>query len=118
VDPHNLSRTAHVQQATAKVNRFAKRDPALYPLSAIVIAALGVAGYFFTSKAAGTDLPERKLQQHGMVNPWDDSNKHDTRSKVAEFKYRHKTRDGHYEDSLPTLNQDTIKVRGIFGLWL
>ena len=50
------------------------------------------------------------MQQHGLINPWDDSNKHETRSKVAEFKYRHKTREGHYEDSLPTLNQDTIKV--------
>ena len=45
-DPHNLSQAAHIQQATQKVNRFAKRDPALYPLSAIVIGALGIAGYF------------------------------------------------------------------------
>lgn len=70
-----------------------------------------------TSKATGTDLPERKLQMHGMVNPWDDQNKHETLSKVAEFKYRHKTRDGHYEDSLPTLNQDTIKVSSPYPSW-
>jgi hypothetical protein len=48
---------------------------------------------------------------HGMVAPWDETNKHDTHpSKVAEFKYRHKTRDGHYEDSLPTMSSDTVSV--------
>ena len=63
------------------------------------------------SKATNTDGPERTLQMHGMVNPWDSTDKHETHpSKVAEFKYRHKTREGHYEDSLPVLNQETIKV--------
>lgn len=48
---------------------------------------------------------------HGLVTPWDETNKLDTHpSKVAEFKYRHKTRAGHYEDSLPTLSTETIKV--------
>ncbi|KAG8964861.1 hypothetical protein FRC03_001248 [Tulasnella sp. 419] len=29
-------------------NRFAKRDPQLYPLAAIMVTTLGVAGYFLT----------------------------------------------------------------------
>ena len=44
-DPHTLSSAAHIQQATQKVNRFAKRDPSLYPLSFIVIGILATAGY-------------------------------------------------------------------------
>lgn len=46
IDPHKLSQRANIQQATHKVNRFAKRDPALYPLSFIVVGAFAVAGYF------------------------------------------------------------------------
>lgn len=46
VDPHKLSTAQNIKTASANVNRFAKRDPALYPLSIIVVGALGVAGYF------------------------------------------------------------------------
>ncbi|WVF67680.1 hypothetical protein IAT40_002439 [Kwoniella sp. CBS 6097] len=105
VDPHHLSQAGNLQQATKNVNRFAKRDPALYPLSIIVTGILGVAGYFFMTKASETE-PQRKLMADGMVNPWDNKNQHDTHpSQVAQFKYRYKTRDGHFEDAHPTLNQ-------------
>jgi hypothetical protein len=33
-----------------------------------------------------------------------------TNSQLAAFKYRHQTREGHMEDSLPTLNQDVRDV--------
>lgn len=63
----------------------------------------------------------------GVVNPWDSTDKHDTHPsyvplitshplyadqdrQVAAFKYRHKTREGHMEDSLPTLNTDVRNV--------
>ncbi|WVW85253.1 hypothetical protein I302_107291 [Kwoniella bestiolae CBS 10118] len=104
-DPHNLSHAGNLQQATKNVNRFAKRDPALYPLSIIVTGILGVAGYFFMTKASEPE-PTRKLMSTGMVNPWDAQNKQDLGpSQTAQFKYRYKTRDGHYEDAHPTLNQ-------------
>lgn len=45
-DPHKMSQAANLQHATQKVNRFAKRDPALYPLSFIVAGGLCAAGYF------------------------------------------------------------------------
>ncbi|WWD19360.1 hypothetical protein CI109_103819 [Kwoniella shandongensis] len=110
-DPHSLSHTANLQQATSKVNRFAKRDPALYPLSAIVVGIFGVAGYFFFTKASEPDAT-RKLAQTGMVQPWDNAAKHDTHpSSVAQFKYRYKTRDGHYEDAHPTLNQTVESLK-------
>jgi hypothetical protein len=51
---------------------------------------------------------------NGIVNPWDDQAKHDVApGSVAAFKYRHRTRDGHYEDSLPALNSETKVVRTI-----
>lgn len=46
MDPHKMSQAANLQHATQKVNRFAKRDPALYPLSFIVAGGLCAAGYF------------------------------------------------------------------------
>ncbi|QRV71993.1 hypothetical protein RhiJN_14989 [Ceratobasidium sp. AG-Ba] len=47
---------AHEAQSIPRhMNRLAKRDPQLYPLAAIVVATLGVAGYFFTSNPTGAD---------------------------------------------------------------
>ncbi|WVR09315.1 hypothetical protein IAU60_006380 [Kwoniella sp. DSM 27419] len=110
-DPHTLSHGANLQQATQNVNRFAKRDPALYPLAIIVTGILGVAGFFFMTKASEPE-PARKLMSTGMVNPWESSDKHDTHpSQVAQFKYRYKTRDGHYEDSHPTLNSSMEQLK-------
>lgn len=43
-----MSQAANLQHATQKVNRFAKRDPALYPLSLIVAGGLCAAGYFLS----------------------------------------------------------------------
>ncbi|WVO14591.1 hypothetical protein L204_102226 [Cryptococcus depauperatus] len=105
VDQHRLSNAGNIEHATRKVNKFAKRDPALYPLSLIMTGMLGVAGYFFWKKSTEPDAT-RKLMASGMVNPWDSSEKLDTHpSSVAQFKYRYKTRDGHFEDGYPTLNQ-------------
>ncbi|RSH85712.1 hypothetical protein EHS25_003853 [Saitozyma podzolica] len=102
---------ANIQQATHKVNRFAKRDPALYPLSFIVVGAFAAAGYFFMTKSAEPDA-QRSLVRGGMVNPWESTDKQDTHpSAVAAFKYRHKTREGHYEDSLPALNEDVRNLK-------
>ncbi|WRT68731.1 uncharacterized protein IL334_005711 [Kwoniella shivajii] len=110
-DPHNLSHTGNLQQATKNVNRFAKRDPALYPLSIIVTGILGVAGYFFMTKASEPDAT-RQLMATGVVNPWDNKNKHDVHpSQTAQFKYRYKTRDGHMEDSHPTMNHTVQSLK-------
>jgi hypothetical protein len=43
------------------------------------------------------------------VDPWS------SHSAVAAFKYRHKTREGHYEDSLPALNEDVRNVSEAWG---
>ncbi|WWC90370.1 uncharacterized protein L201_005303 [Kwoniella dendrophila CBS 6074] len=110
-DPHNLSHAGNLQQATKNVNRFAKRDPALYPLSIIVTGILGVAGYFFMTKASEPE-PTRKLMAEGMVNPWDANKKQDLMpSQTAQFKYRYKTRDGHFEDAHPTLNHTVEQLK-------
>ena len=52
----------------------------------------------------------RKLMQNGVIYPWDDQSKHEAGGAVGAFKYRHKTREGHYEDSLPTLSQEIRTV--------
>ncbi|KAK1920996.1 hypothetical protein DB88DRAFT_501821 [Papiliotrema laurentii] len=110
VDPHNLTTAQNLKQATQSVNRFAKRDPALYPLSAVVVGALAVAGYFFTKKSTQPDAA-RQLMRHGVVNPWDDESKHDTGGAVANFKYRYRTREGHYEDHAPALNTEVRTLK-------
>ncbi|CAE6528349.1 unnamed protein product [Rhizoctonia solani] len=47
---------AHEAQSIPKhVNRFAKRDPQLYPLAAIMLATVGAAAYFLTAKPTGAD---------------------------------------------------------------
>ncbi|ORX38161.1 hypothetical protein BD324DRAFT_619807 [Kockovaella imperatae] len=110
-DPHTLTHLQNAKQATQTVNRFAKRDPALFPLSIIMCLALGGAGYFFTRKASEPE-PHRQLMANGVINPWDDQSKHDTHpSAVAAFKYRHKNRDGVYEDSLPALNTEVANLK-------
>ncbi|RXK36931.1 hypothetical protein M231_05764 [Tremella mesenterica] len=63
------------------------------------------------SKASEPE-PHRALVQNGMVNPWDHKDSHDVHpSSTAMFKYRHKTREGHMEDSLPALNEDVRKLK-------
>jgi hypothetical protein len=100
-DPHKMSQAANHQHATQKVNRFAKRDPALYPLSFIVAGGLCAAGYFLyvtsslpffsffllapnritlipsMSKTTSGET-HTKLMADGVVNPWDNTSKHDT----------------------------------------
>lgn len=63
------------------------------------------------------------MQTNSVVQPWEANTDthpryvislivHDlTISATAAFKYRYKTRQGHMEDSLPTLNEDTRTVR-------
>lgn len=72
-----------------------------------------VIGMMLTSsatKATGIDDPAKALTQHGLVAPWESSDKHDTAGKVAEFKYRYKSREGHMMDAAPTLSSQTVKV--------
>lgn len=82
----------------------------------------------FRTKKTTEPEPHRQLMANGVVNPWDDTKGHDThpslvsirsvlhpltlpsRSQLAAFKYRHKTREGHYVDSLPTLNEVTVRL--------
>lgn len=52
----------------------ARRDPALYPLSFIMVGIAAVTGYFMMAKTTETGL-DRSMQQRGMVNPWDDESK-------------------------------------------
>lgn len=88
----------------------ARRDPALYPLSIIMVGIAGVTGYFFMTKASNVSGVERNLRE-SLVNPWDDESKHDvTPGQVAAFKYRYKSRDGHMEDGYPVMNVDIRKV--------
>lgn len=46
VDPYKLSMQGNIKQASSMVNRMARRDPALYPLSFILVGIAGVTGYF------------------------------------------------------------------------
>lgn len=90
------------------VNRMARRDPALYPLSFILVGIAGVTGYFAMQKAFEPDV-ERRFSQR--VNVWDGEDKHEVEpGTVAAFKYRYKTRDGHMEDAMPTMNVEVRKV--------
>ncbi|CAK9784601.1 hypothetical protein CC85DRAFT_270110 [Cutaneotrichosporon oleaginosum] len=112
VDPSKLSSVRNIQQASSQVNRMARRDPALYPLSFIMVGIAAVTGYFMMSKTTETGL-DRSMQARGMVNPWDDESKHEVQAgQTAAFKYRYKTRDGHMEDGYPTMNVDVRKVKG------
>ncbi|KAK4689635.1 hypothetical protein P7C73_g466, partial [Tremellales sp. Uapishka_1] len=110
-DPHKLSTAGNLQQATNKVNRFAKRDPALYPLSFIVVGIIGVAGYFFMSKASQPEADKAFIARGSIVNPWDDKSKHDTHpSSVAAFKYRYMNKAGVMEDSPPAVSGDKLNI--------
>jgi len=65
-------------------NRFAKRDPQLYPLAAIMLAVTGTAGYFLMHKGQTSD-PAKAFGQ--VTGPWEAKDG----GKVAEWKYRYKT---------------------------
>lgn len=55
--------------------------------------------------------PDAERRFVGRVNPWEKEDQHDTApGTVAAFKYRYKTRDGHMEDAMPTMNVDVRKV--------
>lgn len=65
------------------------------------------------NKSMNVSGVEKNLRS-GLVNPWDDSSKHDvTPGQVAAFKYRYKSRDGHMEDGYPVMNVDIRKVGGV-----
>ena len=106
-----LSTASNAGKAASTVNKYAKRDPALYPLINIVGGIFATAGYMLTSKS-GND--PAKAFTRDVVNPWDESAKHDVHpSQVAAFKYRYRNRDtGALEDSMPTLNSEIKNLTG------
>jgi hypothetical protein len=46
MDPSKLTSRGNIAQASSMVNRFARRDPALYPLSFVIVGIFAVTGYF------------------------------------------------------------------------
>ncbi|KAG9102189.1 hypothetical protein FS749_013392 [Ceratobasidium sp. UAMH 11750] len=69
-------------------NRFAKRDPQLYPLAAIMLAVTATGGYFLAQKSQTHD-PARAF---GQVTPaWE---AHKPGDNVSEWKTRFKTKRG------------------------
>ncbi|EIM20941.1 hypothetical protein WALSEDRAFT_32937, partial [Wallemia mellicola CBS 633.66] len=59
--PPNTQQTQKGARDTARTfNKFAKRDPALYPLAGIIGGIVVVAGFFLTSKT-DTTKAERKF---------------------------------------------------------
>jgi hypothetical protein len=76
-DPTSISssQAANLQHATQKVNRFAKRDPALYPLSIIVAGGLCAAGYFLyvlslLSSHLSSLLPSNATFRYSHIRCW------------------------------------------------
>lgn len=57
----------------------ARRDPALYPLSIIMVGIAAATGYFMMAKTTETTL-DRSMQARGMVNPWDDESKQEVQA--------------------------------------
>ncbi|QRV76884.1 hypothetical protein RhiJN_19729 [Ceratobasidium sp. AG-Ba] len=69
-------------------NRFAKRDPQLYPLAGIMLAITATAGYFLAQKSQTHDA----ARAFGQVTPaWE---AHKPGDHVSEWKTRFKTRRG------------------------
>lgn len=62
------------------------------------------------TKASNPDPAKAFMQTNSVVQPWE-ANTDTHPSATAAFKYRYKTRQGHMEDSLPTLNEDKRTVR-------
>ncbi|KAJ9121696.1 hypothetical protein QFC22_002316 [Naganishia vaughanmartiniae] len=104
---------SQVGKAGASLNRFAKRDPALYPLLVVVGGIFCTAGYMLSSKATSPE-PAKAFMKGQAVNPWDDPAKLDVHpSQVAAFKYRYKNRTtGAMEDSPPTLSSELRQLAG------
>jgi hypothetical protein len=99
-------------KAGATLNRFAKRDPALYPLLIVVGGIFCTAGYMLSNKATNTE-PAKAFMRGKVVNPWEDDSKLDVHpSQVAAFKYRYHSRDGSMEDSPPTMNSSLRTLAG------
>ncbi|KAJ9100212.1 hypothetical protein QFC20_003956 [Naganishia adeliensis] len=99
-------------KAGASLNRFAKRDPALYPLLIVVGGIFCTAGYMLSSKATNTE-PAKAFMKGKVINPWEDDSKLDVHpSQVAAFKYRYKSREGNMEDSPPIMSQSLRTLAG------
>ncbi|KAG8716676.1 hypothetical protein FRC12_022584 [Ceratobasidium sp. 428] len=70
------------------LNRFAKRDPQLYPLAAIMAIVIGAGGYFLAQKSQTHDA----ARAFGQVTPaWE---AHKPGDNVSEWKTRFKTKRG------------------------
>ncbi|KAB5592995.1 Phosphatidylserine decarboxylase proenzyme [Ceratobasidium theobromae] len=77
-----------VQAPGSTLNRFAKRDPQLYPLAAIMLAVAATGGYFLASKSQNHD----PAKSFGTITPaWE---AHKPGDNVSEWKHRFKTRRG------------------------
>jgi hypothetical protein len=95
-----LSQASNAGKAASTVNKYAKRDPALYPLIIIVGGIFATAGYMLSTSSSAcrttindndTDSPTScarwiasksgndpaRAFQRDVVNPWDESAKHD-----------------------------------------
>lgn len=67
---------SQVGKTGATLNRFAKRDPALYPLLIVVGGIFCTAGYMLSTKASNVE-PSKAFMRGKVVNPWDDDAKLD-----------------------------------------
>ncbi|QRW19661.1 phosphatidylserine decarboxylase family protein [Rhizoctonia solani] len=77
-----------VQAPGSALNRFAKRDPQLYPLAAIMLAITATGGYFLAQKSQTHDA----AKSFGTITPaWE---AHKPGDNVSEWKHRFKTRRG------------------------
>ncbi|GHJ87706.1 hypothetical protein NliqN6_4108 [Naganishia liquefaciens] len=103
---------SQVGKTGATLNRFAKRDPALYPLLIVVGGIFCTAGYMLSNKATNVE-PAKAFMRGNVVNPWDDESKLDVHpSQVAAFKYRYQNRQGIMEDAPPTLSSSVRQMAG------
>ncbi|KAH7330712.1 hypothetical protein B0J17DRAFT_722394 [Rhizoctonia solani] len=81
------------------LNRFARRDPQLYPLAAIMLAITATGGYFLAQKSQTHDA----AKSFGTITPaWE---AHKPGDNVSEWKHRFKTRRGTEGDLGSILSQ-------------
>ncbi|KAJ1310790.1 hypothetical protein OPQ81_009311 [Rhizoctonia solani] len=94
------------------LNRFAKRDPQLYPLAAIMLAITATGGYFLAQKSQTHDA----AKSFGTITPaWE---AHKPGDNVSEWKHRFKTRRGTEGDLGTILTQGEGSDRSLRPGWL
>ncbi|CAE6472595.1 unnamed protein product [Rhizoctonia solani] len=88
-----------VQAPGSTLNRFARRDPQLYPLAAIMLAVTATGGYFLAQKSQTHD----PAKSFGTITPaWE---AHKPGDNVSEWKHRFRTRRGTEGDLGTILSQ-------------